>query len=56
MTECSPDFCGRPRMASTDPVTSGAAVLADATDEEVDVFLGAVMGPSGAGRSGRPEY
>lgn len=31
-----------PELAATDPVASGAAVLADATDAEVDGFLGAV--------------
>lgn len=31
-----------PTLVGADPVTSGAAVLADATDEEVDGFLGAV--------------
>ena len=31
-----------PTLVGADPVTSGAAVLADATDAEVDGFLGAV--------------
>ena len=35
-------------LAGEDPVASGAAVLADATDEEVDGFLGAIREARGA--------